>query len=202
MHQQRRRQNCGKKVGQSVSRLVVQSNLMIKAIVTILLLAGFASAQTHTAPKVTAAPISSVKVVQGGKAPVEMMFRVIPGFHINSNKPTSELYIPTKVTFDVPTDISMVGVEYPEGELINLPFDPDTKLSVYTGDIAVKGFVMATKAVPRGTYRVHGQFRYQACDNRACYPPTSVPIQFDVMVGKPASTAVHKNPAQSPHVHN
>jgi len=175
---------------------------MLKFALPILLLSSASFAQMHTTPKVTAAPIANVKVVQGGKAPVEMMFRVKPGFHVNSNQPTSELYIPTKVTFDVPTDISMVGVQYPEGELINLPFDPDTKLSVYTGDIDVKGFVMATKVVPRGTYRVHGLFRYQACDNRACYPPSSVPIQFDVTVAKPKSTTVHQNPAQSPHVHN
>lgn len=175
---------------------------MLKLALPILLLTAASFAQVRTTPKVTAAPIANVKVVQGGKAPVEMMFRVLPGFHINSNKPNSELYIPTKVTFDVPTDISIVGMQYPEGELINLPFDPDTKLSVYTGDIDLKGFVMTTKAVPRGTYRVHGQFRYQACDNRACYPPSSVPIQFDVTVGKPKSTTVHHNPAQSPHVHN
>jgi len=131
-----------------------------------------------------------------------MMFRVMPGFHINSNKPASELYIPTKVTFDVPTDISIVGMEYPEGEMISLAFDPDTKLSVYTGDIAVKGLVMVAKSAPTGTYRVHGQFRYQACDNRSCYPPASVPIQFDVSVAKPKSTTVQKDPPQSPHIHN
>lgn len=175
---------------------------MFRSALAILLLSTATLAQTHARPKVTAAPISNVKVVQGGKAPVEMMFRVVPGFHINSNKPNSDLYIPTKITFDVPTDISIAGMQYPEGELISLPFDPDTKLSVYTGDIDVKGLVMTTKSVPRGTYRVHGNFRYQACDNRACYPPTSVPIQFDVVVSKPASTTVHHNPAQSPHIHN
>jgi hypothetical protein len=131
-----------------------------------------------------------------------MMFRVAPGFHINSNTPTSELYIPTAVKMNVPTDISVAKLEYPEGELLTFPFDPDTKLSVYTGDLSVKGLVMAAKSAPRGTYRVHGNLRYQACDNRACYPPTNLPIAFDVTVTKPA--AMHSsrpNPAQSPHIH-
>jgi len=63
--------------------------------------------------------------------------------------------------------------------------------------------VLAAKGTPRGTYRVHGSLRYQACDNRACYPPSTVPIAFDVAVGKPtASKTAPHNTAQSPHIHN
>jgi len=177
---------------------------MIKrTLLLILLTAAFAAAQSHTSVKVTAYPIANVTVPQGGKAKLEMMFRVMPGFHINSNKPSSELYIPTVVRLDVPTDVSVAGLEYPEGQMMGFPFDPDTKLSVYTGDIAVKGLVIAAKSTPRGTYRVHGNLRYQACDNRACYPPVSLPIAFDVTVAKPAvSKTTRPNPAQSPHIHN
>jgi hypothetical protein len=176
---------------------------MIKQILAIVALSACAFGQTHKGPpKVTAVPIDKVTVTQGGKAPVSMMFRVAPGFHINSNKPTSDTYVPTAVKFDVPTDISLGKTEYPEGELVSFPFDPDTKLSVYTGDITVKGLVMAAKSTPKGTYRVHGNLRYQACDNRACYPPTTVPIAFDVTVVRPVPTkAARRNPAQSPHIH-
>src|SRR4051812_38779024 len=174
---------------------------LFKHALTIVVLASAAFAQSR-APKVTATPIAKVTVPQAGKAKVEMMFRVAPGFHINSNKPTSDLYIPTAVKLDVPTDVSVAKLEYPQGELVSFPFDPDTKLSVYTGDITVKGLVMAAKSTPRGTYRVHGNFRYQACDNRACYPPVSLPIAFDVTVTKPAPAhSSRPNPAQSPHIH-
>ena len=177
---------------------------MIKRLSVLFLLAvSCASAQLQTAPKVTSAPIQKVIVHSAGKASVEMVFRVKPGFHINSNKPTSELYIPTVVKLDVPTDISVAKLEYPAGELVSFPFDPDTKLSVYTGDVTVKGLVLASRTATRGTYRVHGNLRYQACDNRACYPPTNVPVAFDVTVTKATTTKTARpNPAQSPHVHN
>jgi hypothetical protein len=177
---------------------------MIKRILLFVALSACAFAQFHSGPpKVEAIPIAKVTVPQGGKAKLEMMFRVRPGFHINSHQPTSELYIPTAVKLDVPTDVSVAGLEYPAGEMVGFPFDPDTKLSVYTGDISVKGLVIATKSTPRGTYRVHGNLRYQACDNRACYPPANVPVEFDVSVVKPASTSpARRNPAQSPHIHN
>jgi hypothetical protein len=53
-----------------------------------------------------------------------------------------------------------------------------------------------------GKYAFHGTLRYQACDNAACYPPKTTPVDFEVKVEK-GKAATHKsNPAQSPHAHN
>jgi len=179
---------------------------MIRQLVTLSVVAsGLMFAQTSAqVPKVTAVPIDEVAVKQGGSTPVQFMFRVAPGYHINSNKPKSELLIPTVVSLSVPTNISVAKMKYPVGNDVAFPFSPDEKLSVYTGDFTVNAFVHASTATSKGTYRVHGNLRYQACDNRACYPPTNVPISFDVTVAKPtktSSSSTKKNPAQSPHVH-
>jgi len=177
---------------------------MIKRALVIALLASTSAfAQGPAAVKrVSAVAVDDVSVSQGGSAPVKMLFRVAPGYHINSNKPKSELLIPTVVSLDVPTNVSVARITYPAGKDMTFPFSPDEKLSVYTGDFVVRAKVITSKVTPKGTYRVHGNLRYQACDNRACYPPTSVPISFDVAVAKPASSSHHKrNPAQSPHVH-
>jgi hypothetical protein len=152
--------------------------------------------------RVTAMPIDNVTVKPGGSAPIEFEFRVAPGYHINSNKPKSELLIPTVLSLSVPTNVSVAGMTYPTGEDLTFPFSPDEKLSVYTGDFTVKGKVIASKATSKGTYRVHGQLRYQACDNRACYPPTNIPLSFDVKVANPPKAIGTKaNPKQSPHAH-
>jgi hypothetical protein len=49
-------------------------------------------------------------------------------------------------------------------------------------------------------YMVHGQLRYQACNNAACYPPKNLPVEFELKVKK-APPAPRPNPGQSPHVH-
>jgi hypothetical protein len=152
-------------------------------------------------PKVSVAPIATVQLNQGSSAPVRMTFRVQKGYHINSNQPSSELMIPTAVKFNVPTDISLAKVEYPQGHEYSFSFSPEEKMSVYTGDFTVKALVIAGKSAPRGLFRVHGNLRYQACDNRACYPPATVPVEFNVNVGRAVSKTVRKNPGQSPHVH-
>ena len=124
------------------------------------------------------------------------------GYHINSHKPTSELLIPTVLSVNPPTNILIAKLTYPAGEDRSFPFSPGDKLNVYTGDFTVTGLVRAARTTPPGTYRVRGMLKYQACDDRACYPPGQLPVAFDVKITKAASTSSYRrNPAQSPHVH-
>src|SRR4051812_5576748 len=134
--------------------------------------------------RVIAGPPPTVSIAPGGKATTELTFQVKPGFHINSNKPGSELLVPTVIKLSPPTNIGVGGVEYPAGRDLSFPFSPDEKLNVYTGDFAVNAIVAAAKNMPPGRFRVHGFLQYQACDDRACYPPTKLPISFDVKIGK------------------
>lgn len=174
-----------------------------KLIVILAFVAATAAAQlgTQRSTRVTFAPVAPVQVKRGSTAKLELTFRVAPGYHVNSNKPNSELLIPTSLHLDMPTDISLAKIDYPAGEDKTFPFSPDEKLNVYTGDVSVSGMLKSGKDVIPGSYRVHGYLKYQACDDRACYPPAQVPIVFDVQVLK-APKAAHKNPAQSPHVHS
>jgi len=161
----------------------------------------FAQIETSRATRVTFAPISPVKLSRGSSSKLDLMFRVAPGYHINSNKPHSELLIPTSLHVDMPTDISLAKIDFPAGEDKTFPFSPDDALSVYTGDVSVSAMLNAGKDIVPGSYRIHGYLKYQACDDRACYPPARVPIAFDVQVLKTPKPA-RKNPAQSPHVHS
>jgi hypothetical protein len=159
------------------------------------------SSKPGATQRVAFAPVATVKVAQGKSTTVELPFRVTRGYHINSNKPTSELLVPTKLSVNPPTNILIAKLTYPAGEDRSFPFSPGEKLNVYTGDFAVTGLVRAARATPLGTYRVRGILKYQACDDRACYPPGRLPFTFDVKITK-ASTRKHRgNPAQSPHVH-
>jgi hypothetical protein len=95
---------------------------------------------------------------------------------------------------------AVTKVSYPEGKDMSFPFAPDEKLNVYTGDFAVTMTVRPLHTVQPGKYAIHGDLKYQACDNAACYPPKHLPVEFEVKVLKGTAPA-GKNPAQSPHVH-
>ena len=152
-------------------------------------------------PAVSMAPIPPVTVARGKAANVALDFRVVHGFHINSNTPHSEFLIPTTLKIDAPTDIVVGKVAYPEGKDVSFPFSPDEKLSVYSGDFRVALAVRPLHTVVPGKYAFHGNLKYQACDNAQCYPPKQLPVNFEVKVIKGVESSGKRNPAQSPHAH-
>jgi len=147
-------------------------------------------------------PLNTVAVRPGVITPVQFTFHVKRGYHINSNKPTTPELIPTTLGFTPPPDLVIAKVLYPAGQLTSFPFDPTQKLSVYSGDVIVKAVIIPQRAAPTGTYTVHGEFKYQACDNNACYPPKKLPVQFDLKVGKGSRRSTRPRPnRQSPNIH-
>ena len=169
--------------------------------VCVALLCGGTWAQSGKSPSVSMAPVPQVTAKRTEQTMVRLDFRVASGFHINSNAPKSEFLIPTALKMDLPTDIVLGKIEYPEGQDVAFPFSPDEKLSVYSGDFAINLAVHPLKTVVPGKYVMHGVLRYQACDNAQCFPPKTLPVSFDVKVVKEPPVH-HANPAQSPHIHN
>jgi DsbC/DsbD-like thiol-disulfide interchange protein len=112
-------------------------------------------------------------VTAGKRSVLELHFRVVDGFHVNSHTPKSELLIPTQITLQPAAGVKAEAVEYPAGTSYSFSFDPTEKLDVYTGAFTVKLPVVADA----GTHTVDGTLRYQACDHAACYPPKSLPVQ-------------------------
>ena len=179
----------------------------IAAILSSALLAIVAAAQLGSTPPrgqkqfVTFEGASTTAVAIGKTGHVDLRFRVAHGDHVNSNQPGSELLIPTKLSLSTPSDILIGNVTYPAGQKLTLAIAPDEKLNVYTGEFVVGAEVTPTRKAAPGNYRSHGQLRYQACSDRACYPPQNLPVEFDFKVVRAPSSKAHRNPAQSPHAH-
>jgi thiol:disulfide interchange protein len=112
-------------------------------------------------------------VAAGKSAVLELRFRVMQGFHVNSHTPKSELLIPTALSLDTAAGVKVSPLEYPAGQSYSFSFDPKEKLDVYAGDFTVKLPVVAAA----GEHTIVGTLRYQACDNASCYPPKTLPVQ-------------------------
>ena len=107
--------------------------------------------------------------------------RIASGFHLNDNRPTLNYLIPTELKLDLPKEWSVERMVYPKGQPRRFAFS-DFPLSVYEGTVDI-GVVLRVgrKAVP-GVYTLQGKFAYQACNDHACLPPTSVPLTLAVKV--------------------
>jgi hypothetical protein len=150
----------------------------------ILLLAASLAAQAPgtVQPSVMIAPVQPVVMNAGASRRVELNFRVNSPFHINSNKPYSNLLIPTALKLVTPKPLEVTSIEYPAGEDQTFPFSPNEKLSVYSGDFTLWVTVKAPTFLKGGSFHVGGELLYQACDKNACYPPKKLNVDFPVNV--------------------
>ncbi len=113
-------------------------------------------------------------VVAGKRSVLEVRLRVAEGFHVNSHTPKSDLLIPTMVKLESSDAAVKVGeVEYPAGTSYRFAADPGETLDVYTGAVVLR--VPVTAAA--GEHAVKGSLRYQACDQKACYPPRTLALE-------------------------
>jgi DsbC/DsbD-like thiol-disulfide interchange protein len=112
-------------------------------------------------------------VPAGRPATLELRFQVVPGYHVNSHTPKSQLLIPTVVTLQPAPGVKTAALEYPAGKSYSFSFDPGNKLDIYADSFTVKLPVIAAP----GQHTIDGSLRYQACDNAACYPPRILPVK-------------------------
>jgi len=112
-------------------------------------------------------------VMAGRDAVVPVHLRVREGLHVNSHKPKSDLLIATVATLAGEDGVRVGAVEYPAGVSYSFAGDPADVLDVYTGEVVLRVPVMAAK----GEHVLRGSVRYQACNDRSCFPPKTLVVE-------------------------
>jgi len=132
------------------------------------------------APMLNVAPIPTVKALKGSEVTIALEATLPAGYHANSNTPTESYLIPLSLKWTggpLRTD----AVTYPKPSLEKYSFSPKP-ISVVTGEFSITTKFRVPADAANGPASQTGALRYQACDNRACYPPKTVPINVTVDV--------------------
>jgi hypothetical protein len=132
------------------------------------------------APALSVAPLPTVKVKKGTQTTVTLKASLPAGYHANSNKPTEAYLIPLTLKW-TGGPLQMETVTYPVPTLEKYSFS-DKPISVVTGEFAISTKFKVPADAQSGPAAQTGTLRYQACDNKACYPPKTVPINVTVSV--------------------
>lgn len=103
---------------------------------------------------------------------------MLPGFHVNSDKPRDEYLIPLKITFDNGV-IEAVKVDYPKPEDIQVA---GSTLSVFTGNFDIAARFKAGVQSQTGAATVTGKLHYQACNESMCFRPSTVEFSVPVQI--------------------
>lgn len=107
-----------------------------------------------------------------GRDEIVVALRIAPGFHINANPASYDYLIPTAIRF---AGLEPTHIRYPPGRLFRPAFAIDG-LMVYEGEVElVAEFPAGTLA---GLHAIVGELGVQACDDRVCLPPATLPVSL------------------------
>ena len=154
---------------------------VILSFVALLIVASAARAQASKQVVDAKVVLEAEGAAPGASLKAAALARVAPGFHVNDHKPSEEYLIPTEWTIEASKEISVEKMAYPKGELKKFTFSDD-RLSVYEGDLTIGARLKIARAAKPGVYKLKGVFKYQACNDHACLPPKSFPLDLDVKV--------------------
>lgn len=114
----------------------------------------------------------------GGTASQNLRVTILPGFHVNSDKPKDEYLIPLKLAW-TGGPLEAVSITYPKPEEVKVGTD---MLRVFTGTFQIQTEFKAREHAAPGNSTVTGKLRYQACNSDMCFRPATADVTVPVTI--------------------
>ena len=144
--------------------------------------------------------VNPARVVVKAPPPVELQagswsdalleVTVAEGFHVQAHTVPFSYLIPTRLEMGDADNLEVGDASYPAGNPYQLTGSQNT-LSVYDGTFFLNVPLRAPAVAPPGLRTVRGTLRYQLCDDRMCFRPSSVAFELTLRV--------RTNPGRSEH---
>jgi thiol:disulfide interchange protein DsbD len=146
-----------------------------------LLCASDASAQLRRIPAEVTPLVASDRVAAGTSARLALQVALPDGFHVQSNRPRDVSLIPTELTVEAPDGVQVTEVVFPKAVDFVQAGLPEPLL-VFDQRFVIGVVVEVAPGVAAGTVTVPVRLRYQACDDKMCYAPSTVASTWSLPV--------------------
>jgi DsbC/DsbD-like thiol-disulfide interchange protein len=131
-------------------------------------------------PHLTITASSSVgAVAPGGRVSLFVAIAPKPGMHVYS--PDQKTYIPVSLRLTAGRDVAARAPIFPKGEPFYFAPLSETQI-VYSRPFRIELPVTIARGRAAGPLALAGTLEYQACDDRVCYVPRTVPLTWTVAV--------------------
>lgn len=148
---------------------------------SLLFLALAPAAAAQTPQLLTIQEPEKTVVPRQGEVRITLKATVRPGYHTNSDRPTEDYLIPLRLTWEPQAALQVIEILYPKPKLEKFEFT-EKPISVLDGEFEiVTRFRRAPNAMP-GPAFLAGKLRYQACNDRMCFPPKTVDIKVPLLI--------------------
>jgi len=121
--------------------------------------------------EITKSVVDSSALRAGQRAWAAVVVEIQPGYHAQSHSPLDENFIKFEVKVDENPSIQFGEPKYPPAQIEDYP--ALGKLSVYEGRVVVYVPLEVKAGAKPGPVEIGGKIRFQACDDKVCYPPES-----------------------------
>jgi len=108
-----------------------------------------------------------------------------PNAHVQSNAPRDESLIPTVLSIDGPANSEVLEIVYPPPE----DFEQEgqaSPMAVFPHEFVIGARIALDPTLERGDLVIPGRIRYQSCDARICYPPTTLSLSWTILIADDA----------------
>jgi hypothetical protein len=128
--------------------------------------------------KLAVKPVDPLSIKRGASAQQTVNVSVLPGFHVNGDKPREEFLIPLKLTWAA-GPLEAKSVSYPKPEELKVG---SQNLLVLTGSFGIQTVFNAPENAAAGAATMTGKLRYQACNSDSCFRPATVEVRLPVVI--------------------
>ncbi len=122
---------------------------------------------------------AAVDAAPGTKVALALDVTPKPGIHVYAPG-ASEFYMPIDLKINPKPEFTAGKVAYPKSELMTFG---DEKVPVFQKAFKLTDDVTLAKTAKSGsTIAISGTVHLQACDDKVCFPPETVPVSWTVSV--------------------
>jgi cytochrome c biogenesis protein CcdA len=124
----------------------------------------------------------------GSTVKAALAVRLPEGYHVQSNAPRDPLLIPTELRVEPPAGVKVAEIVFPKPVDFRLE-GSEQALAVFEREFTIGIQLEVAGSASPGDLAVPARLRYQACDDKVCYAPTSATSAWTLRI-VPASVPV------------
>src|SRR5688572_2761921 len=145
-------------------------------------------------PQANVTPIVETSGVHPGTTVrVALQVSLPDNLHVQSDRPRDPLLIPTVLTIEPPPGVTLRRTAFPPA--IDLKQEGQAEpLAVFENTFAIGAELAVAANTTFGTLLVPARLRYQACDDKLCYPPATAEVEWTLQI-VPSATALTRDHA-------
>lgn len=140
--------------------------------------AGASYASVRTKQLTVASAASTDRVRPGQRIALTLDIDMRPRMHAYA--PGAQGYIPLDWSMSPSEALTVHAAEFPKADTLKMEAIQET-VPVYSGRFRLVRDVTIGNVFP-GELNIEGTLRYQACDDRTCYIPQTIPLRWTVQV--------------------